>query len=163
MGLLILAAVCVVSLALIPLGLPGTWLMVAAALGYSLLEQPSPIGMVTIGGTAVLALIGEILEFVLAGRYARRYGGSRRAEWGAILGGIVGVIIGLPIPILGSMVAGFAGAFAGALIAELTRGSGATASARVATGALIGRVVAAGLKVALGLVIAVWILAAAWQ
>ena len=161
--LFLLALALVACLVLVPLGLPGTWLMVGAALAYSLLGDTPTIGIATIVGTAVLALIGEVIEFALAGRYARKYGGSRRAEWGAILGGIIGVIVGLPVPIVGSVIAGFAGAFLGALAAELARGSGAVLSTRVATGALIGRIVAAAVKVGIGVVMTVWILAAAWQ
>src|SRR3712207_6052172 len=99
MELLILAAVLAGSIFLIPLGLPGTWLMVAAAVAYGYLVPGDPIGWFTIVGVAVLALIGEVLEFTISGRYARKYGGSRRAEWGAILGGIVGAFMGVPVPV----------------------------------------------------------------
>jgi uncharacterized protein YqgC (DUF456 family) len=147
---------------MIPFGLPGLWIMVGSALAYQLLV-PGTIGTATVVGTAVLALIAELLEFTLAGRYARKYGGSRRAGWGAIIGSIVGAIVGVPIPILGSIIGGFIGAFVGAFIAERSLGTAAGGATRVATGALIGRVVAAAMKTAFGVVIAVWILFAAWM
>jgi uncharacterized protein YqgC (DUF456 family) len=148
-------------LILIPLGLPGTWIMVAAALGYWILVPTGGVGMVTVIGTGLLALFGEIIEFSLSGRYARKYGGSRRAGWGAIIGGIVGAFVGVPVPIVGPVIGGFLGSFAGALVAELSRGSGGGTATRVAWGALIGRVTAAAAKVAIGIVMIVWIIVAA--
>jgi uncharacterized protein YqgC (DUF456 family) len=123
--------------------------------------RPGTIGTATVVGTALLALVAEVLEFTLAGRYARKYGGSRRAGWGAIIGSIIGAIVGVPIPIVGSIVGGFAGAFVGAFIAERSRGTQLAGSSRVATGALIGRAVAAAMKTGIGIVIAVWIVFAA--
>ena len=163
MELLLLALVLLGCLLIIPLGLPGTWLMVGAALAYPLLVGDESIGVGTLIGTALLALAAEVVEFGLAGRYARKYGGSRRAEWGAIIGGLAGAFIGVPVPIVGPVIGAFAGAFIGALAGELTAGSSARDSTRAATGALIGRVVAAAMKVAVGVVIAAWVMVAAWQ
>ena len=162
MDILLLAAVLLVSLLLIPLGLPGTWLMVAAAVGFNLLTGGERIGLVSLIVVGALAVVGEVLEFSLSGRYTRKYGGSRRAGWGAILGGIVGAVVGVPVPIVGSMVGAFVGAFAGALVAEYSREANASAATRVATGALLGRVAAAAMKVGIGLAMAVWLLFAAW-
>ena len=160
MELVLLVAVLLLSFIMIPFGLPGLWIMVGAGLAYQLL-LPGTIGTVTVVGTAVLALVAEILEFTLAGSYARKYGGSRRAGWGAIIGSIIGAIVGVPILILGSIIGGFVGAFVGAFIAERSRGTELGGASRVATGALVGRVVAAAMKTAIGVVIAVWILFAA--
>ena len=162
MEIVLLAAVLLVSLFLIPLGLPGIWLMVGAGLGYNALVEGDPISWVTIAATAILALIAEIIEFTLAARYTRKYGGSRRAGWGAIIGGIVGAFVGFPVPIVGPVIGAFIGSFAGALIAEYTRREATTGSAtRVATGALIGRVVASAMKTGIGCVIGAWLVAAA--
>lgn len=161
MGVLLLAGVLLVALLMVPLGLPGTWLMVGAAVGYDALVGGTPIGWVTIGGTALVALAAEVAEFSVAARYARRYGGSRRAEWGAMLGGLAGAFIGVPVPVVGSIVGAFGGAFAGAWVGERTGGATLGASTRVARGALLGRVVAAALKVGAGCVISAWLIAAA--
>jgi uncharacterized protein YqgC (DUF456 family) len=160
MEAILLGVILLLSLFIIPLGLPGTWVMLAAGLGYSFLV-PNSIGMVALIGTGVLAVLAEIWEFTLAGKYAKKYGGSRRASWGAIIGGTVGAIIGVPVPIIGPIIGAFAGSFIGALVFEYSRGSGAQASTRVATGALIGRAVASALKVAIGFVIAAWLMFAA--
>jgi len=157
MYLLILAAVILLSLVLIVLGLPGLWIMVASAVAYNLIVPGEPIGWVTLICVAVLALVAELLEFSMTGRYARKYGGSRRAGWGAILGGIVGAMVGIPVPIIGSVIGAFIGSFLGALIAEFTGGSSAGDATRVAKGALIGRVVSTVLKIGIGFTIGVWI------
>ena len=157
MEILILGAILFLSLLIIPLGLPGTWVMLAAGVGYSLLV-PNSIGIFALVGTTIIAVIAEIFEFTLAGKYARKYGGSRRAGWGAIIGGIVGAIVGVPVPLIGPIIGAFAGSFVGALGAELSRGTDMQGSTRVAWGALVGRAVAAAMKVAAGVMIAAWLL-----
>ena len=163
MDVLVLALVLLGCLVLIPLGLPGTWLMIAAAFVYPYVGGGRTFGVWTLGGTALLALSAEVLEFLLSARFTRKYGGSRRAGWGAIIGGIIGALVGLPVPIVGPVLGALAGSFVGALALELTRGSGHAAATRVATGALVGRVTAIALKTAVGVAIAAWILLAAWQ
>src|SRR5687768_15502665 len=110
MDLLLLAIVLFAALLLIPLGLPGTWVMIAAAMGYGYLAGAG-IGFPTLLLAFALAVVGEVVEFTLAARYTRKYGGSRRAGWGAIVGGIIGAIVGVPVPIIGSVIGAFAGAF----------------------------------------------------
>jgi len=161
MQLLILACVIILSLILIVLGLPGLWIMVATAVTYNLVVPGDPIGWFTLVAVGVLALVAELLELSLAGRYARKYGGSRRAGWGAVLGGIVGAMVGVPVPIVGPVIGAFVGSFLGALIAELTGGSSAGDATRVAKGALIGRVISTALKIGIGFTIGVWIFIAA--
>ena len=162
MELLILIVVLLLSLVMIPFGMPGTLVMFAAALCYMLLVPQGGIGWPTVVVVGVLMVIAEVLEWSLAARFARRYGGSKRAGWGAAIGGMIGAFMGVPIPIVGPIVGAFVGAFAGALLFELGGGTGGGAATRVAWGALLGRVVAAALKIAIGVVMAVWILLAVW-
>jgi uncharacterized protein YqgC (DUF456 family) len=152
--LLLLVAALVVGLILIPFGLPGLWLMVGAALLYSY-ARPHELGLATLIGISVLAVGAEALEWVLSGRYTRKYGGSRRAGWGAILGGMVGAMVGVPVPVIGSVIGGFVGAFVGAALLEYTRERHTQTAARAGWGAVLGRAAAAGAKMALGIVIVV--------
>ena len=163
MALLILACVIILSEILIVLGLPGLWIMVATAVVYNLMVPGDPIGWVTLVAIGVLAVVAELLEFTLSGKYALKYGGSRRAGWGAIIGGIVGAIVGFPVPIIGPVIGAFVGSFMGAFIAELTRGSTAGDATQVAKGALIGRAVSTALKVGIGFTIGIWIFLAAMR
>ena len=161
MGIVLLGLALVAGIVLIPFGLPGTWVMLLAALVYNLLAPTAPFGWMTIVGVIVLAVVGEGIEFWLTAHYTRKFGGSRRAGWGAVIGGLVGAIVGLPVPVIGSILGAFAGAFVGAFALEATAGDGHGAAARAATGAVIGRAVSAAAKVAVGCVIAAWLLAVA--
>jgi uncharacterized protein YqgC (DUF456 family) len=161
MEVLILAAVLVLSLIMIPFGMPGTLVMFAAAICYKLLVPQGGIGWVSVTIVGILMVIAEGLEWTLASRFAKRYGGSRRAGWGAVIGGMVGAFMGVPVPIVGSIIGAFVGAFVGALVFEWSGGSGGGMATRVAWGALLGRVTAAAIKIAIGFVMAVWLMTAA--
>lgn len=160
MELILFALWLLFCLLLVPLGFPGTWLMIAGGVAYGYLVPGASIGLISIIGTIVLALVGEVLEYTVTARYTARYGGSRRAGWGAVIGGMIGAIMGVPVPMVGSVIGAFVGSFVGALVFEWTRHQHVGTSTRVATGALIGRVAATALKVALGCVIAVWLMIA---
>ncbi|HET9455506.1 MAG TPA: DUF456 domain-containing protein [Gemmatimonadaceae bacterium] len=161
MEMLLLIAVLAVSLFLIPLGLPGLWIMIASAFVYRLLV-PGSIGIVTIAGIIILGVIAEWWEFTMAGQYARKYGGSRRASWGAVIGGTIGAIMGVPVPVIGSIIGGLLGAFAGALVFEMSKGEQSANAPKVATGAMIGRAMSAAMKTGIGVLVAVWIFFAAF-
>lgn len=152
----LLLAVCVLAgLILVPFGLPGLWVMVLGVIGYGWLTNFQTVGVGTIGLVVGLALVGEIVEWWLGFWFAERYGGSRRAGWGALVGGIIGAVVGVPVPLIGSVIGAFVGSFAGAALFEYTRARAAGVAVRAGWGAVLGRATAAGLKVALGIVIAV--------
>ena len=154
--LLALLILCFAAgLLLVPFGLPGLWVMAGGVLGYGALTGWRSIGIVTIALVVGLAFLGEIIEWWLGFHYARRYGGSRRAGWGALLGGLVGAVVGVPVLVLGSILGAFAGAFLGAALFEYTRARQAGPSVSAGWGAVLGRVAATAAKVALGLILAV--------
>ena len=143
-------AAMVASLFLIPLGLPGVWLMIAVLfLGVtSGLVSPWIFFLLL-----VLAGFAEFLEFVAVGRMTARYGGTSRTFWGAVVGGLVGALIGTPVPVVGSLIGALLGTVAGAYLLTWHQTRHAAGSARASVGALLGRAVAIGLKVFVGLVI----------
>ena len=163
LAVLLLALVCIGGLVLVPLGLPGLWVMVLGVIGYGWVTDFRTVGVATIAIVIGLAFVGEILEAWVGFGLARRYGGSPRAGWGALIGGIVGAIVGVPVPIIGSVIGAFAGSFIGAAVFEFTW-SGATGTAvRAGWGAVLGRAAAAALKIGLGVVIAVFAAFAAFR
>src|SRR2546426_920828 len=84
----LLLGVCTIfGLLLVPLGLPGLWVMVAGIVGYGWLTDFRSVGVATIGVALGLAFLGEIIEWWLGFRFARTYGGPRRSAWGALVGG----------------------------------------------------------------------------
>lgn len=157
----LLGLIFLLSLLLIPIGLPGIWLMILATTAMMLFGVAVKISWFVLLACVGIALASELLDFVLAARYTKKYGGSRRGAWGAIIGGLVGAIVGVPVPIIGSIIGAFAGSFLGALVAEYAAGASHEGAARAATGATIGRAIATAAKVAAGCVIAAWLLGAA--
>ena len=152
---LLLALCCVVGLLLVPLGLPGLWVMVLGVIGYGWLMGFQSVGVATIAVVVGLAFLAELVEWWLGFGLARRYGGSKRAGWGALLGGLVGAIIGVPVPVIGSVIGAFIGSFAGAVIFEYSKTAAPGAAVRAGWGALLGRAAATAAKIAVGVVIAV--------
>jgi uncharacterized protein YqgC (DUF456 family) len=130
--------------------LPGTWLMVLLA---ALVEwwQPDeflyswPVLYLAAG----LALLGEILEFLLGATGARRAGGSKRGAVLAIIGGILGTLIGACI-----------GAFAGSLLGDLWAGRPIAHSIDAGKGAAAGRLWGTIAKMGVGGAIVVLLAAA---
>lgn len=161
MALVLLTGVLFLSLILIALGLPGLWVMIASAVVYDLVVGGNPIGWFTLICVGLLGLVAEIIEWTLSGKFARKYGGSKRAAWGAVIGGTLGAVLGFPVPIVGPLVGAFVGSFIGALVGEVSSGSTHGAATRVAWGALVGRVAATAIKMAIGCAIAAWIFFAA--
>ena len=156
----LMAACFFVGLALVALGLPGLWLMVIAVVAYGWLTDFATVGTWTIVIVLALAVVGEVIEAWLGFGLARRYGGSKRAGWGALLGGLVGAVVGVPVPVIGSVIGALIGSFAGAVVFEYST-SGAGTALRAGWGALLGRAAATAAKTAVGVVIAVVALFAA--
>lgn len=150
-GLLAVGAVAVMALALllIPLGVPGLWVMVAVvAAGLAGGQVSLGIFLLLLG----LAIAAEVAEWISVDRLGRRYGGSARTFWGALLGGAIGVVVGAPVPVVGSLIGAFAGTLAGGALATWLETRHLGGSLRAGWGALLGRTIAVGVKVFAGLV-----------
>ncbi len=151
---LALAAVIVMalSLLLIPVGLPGLWVMVGiAALGLIAGEISLGIFFLLFG----LAVAAELIEWAAVDRLGRKFGGSTRTFWGALIGGGIGVLVGAPVPVAGSLIGAFVGTLGGAVLATWLETRRLADSVRAGWGAMLGRAVAVGVKVFVGLVILV--------
>jgi uncharacterized protein YqgC (DUF456 family) len=157
---LLMLAAALAGLVLIPFGLPGLWLIVLAIIGYGWLTDFQTMSAWFLILVIGLALLGELAEAWIGFRFAQRYGGSRRAGWGALVGGLIGAVVGVPVPVIGSVVGGFVGAFIGAAVFEYTRARHTEGAARAGWGAVLGRAAAVGIKMGLGVVLAVMGLAA---
>ena len=145
---------------LIPLGLPGLWVMVAVVGAGAVLGHVGPAAVMVV---VAIAAVAEAVEFLIVRNMSMRYGGSSRAFWGAVLGGFAGLFIGFPIPLVGPVVVGILGSFAGAAAVAIWETRDARSAARVGWGVVLGRVMSAFMKVAAAIVILVvggsaWIL-----
>jgi uncharacterized protein YqgC (DUF456 family) len=154
-GALLVLAIGLVGLVLIPLGLPGLWVILLGIVGYGWLTDFRTIGVGLLTIVLLLAVIGEAVEAWVGYRFAKRYGGSSRAGWGALVGGLVGAIVGVPVPLIGSVIGGFVGAFAGAALFEYSRARHSEGAVKAGWGAMLGRAVAAAVKMAVGVVMVV--------
>jgi uncharacterized protein len=155
LAVVLLAVAFLAGLALVPLGLPGLWVMVLAFLTYAWVTGFASVTLTLVVAVVGLAVLGEIVEAWVGFKFAKRYGGSNRAGWGALLGGLVGAAVGVPVPVLGSVIGGFIGAFVGAALFEYTNARRTGVALRAGWGAVLGRAGAAAAKMALGVVIAV--------
>lgn len=143
------------------LSFPGNWLIVLATAVYAYFfpeSETSGVGWFGIGILLVLAVLGEIIEFVAGAAMAGKRGASRRAMALAVLGTMVGSIVGalftIPIPIIGPVVGALAGgaggAFVGAWLGELWKGKTAQEGMHVGTGAMLGRLLGTSGKLIVG-------------
>lgn len=148
------------SLVLVPLGLPGTWIMLLVLL------LAAAVGELAWGAWAVLAALvvaAEVLEFLVLRWLGARYGGSRKAFWGAVAGGFVGIAVGMPVPVVGPILAGFLGTFVGAAGVTLLEKRGMGEASRVGWGVILARTLSVAIKTGVGvalLVVGGWALLA---
>ncbi len=159
----LLVVILLVGWVLTLLGMPGNWLIVAAVVGYVLLvpeQSPVAIGWGVVVALAVLAVVGELLEFLAGALGATKAGASKRgavlALAGSVAGGIAGLFIGVPVPIVGPIIAAvlFAGlgAFAGAVLGERWKGRGFDESWQIGKAAFWGRLLGTLAKTVVGAV-----------
>lgn len=163
---LLLAGLIVFALAgilLAALQLPGTWVILAAAVGYDWYYGFTRIGWKWLAALGAVAVAAELADSLFAVAFARRAGASRRAAVGALIGGFAGMFLfSLPMPIVGTIAGGVIGCFAGAFLAELTHPQTAvldpaermSAGARIGAGAALGRIAGLLVKMAAAFVIA---------
>jgi uncharacterized protein YqgC (DUF456 family) len=161
---ILLVVGCVIAWLLNLVTLPGNWIMVGAASLFVWLvpvEGGRGVTWNTVIVIAVLAVLGEVIEFAAGAAGAAKQGASRRAialsMVGAIAGSILGLSVGVPIPIVGSLVmaifGGAAGAFAGAYLGEAWKGRDEPARAAAGRGAFFGRIWGTVGKIAVGAII----------
>jgi uncharacterized protein len=151
MGLEILKVVVLIILILampagliaVVLGLPGTWLILAASVFYGWLTDFAIVTSRLLLGLLALAVVAEILEFSAGLWGARRYGGTKKAMVGTMIGGILGAVALSPMLFgFGTIVGAFFGAFVGAFSMTYFEQRKMDEAMRVGWGALLGRVFA---------------------
>src|ERR1041385_5528469 len=84
---IVLVITQLLGLILVPLGLPGLWIMVGGVLAYGWMTDFRTVTVAMIGIVLALAFLGEIIDNWIGFRFAKRYCGSSRAGWGALIGG----------------------------------------------------------------------------
>jgi uncharacterized protein YqgC (DUF456 family) len=143
LALVILVLAMPVGLIAVVLGLPGTWLILAASVFYGWLTDFAIITMQLLLGLIALAVVAELLDFTAGLWGARRYGGTKKAMVGTMIGGILGAVALSPMLFgFGTIVGAFFGAFVGAFSMTYLEQRKMDEAMRVGWGALLGRVFA---------------------
>ncbi|MGD2033918.1 MAG: DUF456 domain-containing protein [Bacteroidales bacterium] len=107
----------------------------------------------------LLALIVQILDYVVPVWGTKRFGGSKYGTWGSVIGLIVGIII---LPMMGLIIGPFGiigilgGPFVGALIGEKIAGKDSDTAMRAAFGSFIGFVTGTFMKLVCSTIITVY-------
>ncbi|MFW6414753.1 MAG: DUF456 domain-containing protein [Thermodesulfobacteriota bacterium] len=134
--------------------LPGNWINILLLAIWKWFHPEMPAGWWFFIAILVLAAIAESLEFFSQIWGSRRYGGSKKASWGALIGAILGAIFGAPFLFgVGAVLGAVLGAFAGSLILELVSGRQLDEALRASKGAMYGRVLGFAAKGGLGMLI----------
>ena len=161
-GLLVLSFVCLLALVSLLFGLPGTFLIIGAAIVYAWATGFAAVQWATIGWLTLLALVAEAIELAAGAAGASGERPSRRVTIFTLLGGIAGAIIGTPLLFgIGSLLGALAGSFAGAAFAVASQGGTVASSLRTGLAAMRGRLLGFVLKSAIAVAMVVVLLAAA--
>lgn len=137
--------------------MPGTWLILAAAVGYDGYFGWTEITWPWLVGMAVFAVVVEVFDTLAGAVAAQRAGASRRAVIGALVGGFAGMFVFtpvVPIPVVGTIFGGLLGCFAGAMLGELSLKRDLATGARVGLFATLGKIVGLVAKTSAAIVLA---------
>jgi uncharacterized protein YqgC (DUF456 family) len=147
-------------LMLVPLALPGNWLIVITTALFSWWQWGQNVfSIYTLIAVTVLAFLGELVEFFAGAGGAKKAGAGWLGAIAAIFGAITGAIIGtIVLPLFGTIFGACLGAGLAATIVELVMGKTPDASIRSGFGASLGYLIGSTTKFAIGVVI--WLIIA---
>lgn len=136
-------------------GLPGNWLMlILVAVWHFVLPIPSTLTLWYWLIVLAIAVVGEVLEFFLQVKQARKYGSSNTGTAGGVIGAIAGAILLAPFLFgIGAFIGAMLGAWCGCFVFELLRGMDTKTAGRAALGAMFGRFLGTVCKLGCGVVI----------
>jgi len=154
-AVIIASLVVLVGLVITLFGLPGTFVVFSAAIIYDLITWSWGVSKLALVVLLVIALLGELLEWVFTLYGAKKFKTSTFAIIGLIIGTIAGAIIGVPIPIIGSVVGALLGAFIGAFVFSYIEHRRFQKSMEAGIGAFLTRIGIIFMKLFLAVVMAV--------
>jgi len=129
------------SIVSIFLSIPGNFIVFLNTLLYGVVTDFNNLSFSFFLVIFIIAVLIELLEYLIIAFGARKYGTSKLGVVGAILGGIGGGISGFFFsPVVGAIIGGFVGVMAGTMTIELLRGKQIREILYATYGALLGRV-----------------------
>ena len=133
-------------------GFPGNFIILAASILFGWYDDFKEVTITVLVVLLALALLGELVEFVLGMAGAKKYKSSNKAIAGSIVFGIIGGILGIPFFFgIGAVIGAFVGAFAGAFLVELTLEKNVDRAMKSGWGAFVGRLGGTFFKGAIGI------------
>jgi uncharacterized protein YqgC (DUF456 family) len=111
--------------------LPGTPLIVIAAVIYSIINDFQVISVSLLAILIILSILAETLEYIISAIGAKKYGASNYGILASFVGGILGLLILGPLGVL-------LGIIIGIIILEMILGKNLTDAIRIAFGGLMG-------------------------
>ncbi|MBN2212644.1 MAG: DUF456 domain-containing protein [Bacteroidales bacterium] len=110
----------------------------------------------------LLALVVQILDYIVPVWGTKKFGGSRTGTWGAVIGLIAGLFF---LPAIGpfGIFTILGGPFLGAYIGEKLEGKDSRKAMRAAFGSFIGFLAGTMMKLAVSAVIAVYFVREVWS
>ena len=145
-----------IGIFVIPIGVPGTFLIAGLAMFQGLVTGFGTLSVQFVVILFAIAISGELIEFFFGALAAKRFGGSKYAMWGAILGGFIGAVWATGIlPIVGTLLGAFAGAFTGATVLEFLHSKQLEHALRVGWGAFLGTIGGKVTKITIGIAMVV--------
>ncbi len=156
-GSSILVLINLLWLMLVLFGLPGNWLMVLTTLLFAWWTwDRRAVSGGTLIAIAVLAVAGELIEFLGGTVGARKAGASWRASCAGLLGAILGALVGtvvFPVLFVGSIVGACLGVALAVWIVETSRGEHPELSLQRAVDAGMGEFLGILSKFSVGILI----------
>jgi len=163
-GLVLFYLVLFLLNALIFVGVPGSWIALAAIVVYAFATRFADVGWAALLVMGGIAVAGEIVESFLGIVYVARMGATKWGVLGAFVGGLAGAILGtMIIPFAGTIVFGFVGAFGGAVLCEYLYYRSLDRALRTGFFAFMGKLLAMLVKFGLALVILALFIYRTWR
>lgn len=133
-------------------GFPGNFIILADSILFGWYDGFKEVTIEILVVLLALALLGELVEFVLGVLGAKKYKSSNKAIVGSIVFGIIGGILGIPFFFgIGAVIGAFVGAFVGAFLVEFLLEKKVDRAVKSGWGAFIGRLGGTFFKGAIGI------------
>lgn len=155
LAVILASIVVLVGLVITLFGLPGTFVVLSAAVIYDLVTWSWAASKFTLVVLLAIALLGELFEWVFTLYGAKKFKTSNFAIIGLIVGTIAGAIIGVPVPIIGSVIGALLGAFIGAFVFSYIEHRRFQKSMEAGIGAFLTRIGVIFMKLFLAIIMAV--------
>lgn len=133
--------------------LPGNFIILGFSLLLAWYEGFEKLNIKIIVVLIIIALLAELVDFLIGVIGAKRYQSSNRAIFVSIIFGIIGGIWLSPLFFgFGALIGAFIGAYIGALLVELINGRNMSESLHSAWGVFLGKLGGVFSKILMGLI-----------